>query len=150
MITAQQIQDLVDNYCAGTAIFLVETVIRPTNKITVYIDGDHRVTVEECRRLNRFLEEELDRDLQDFDLTVSSAGTDRPLRLLRQYTKNIGNDLKVTLMSGTILTGTLIAIGDDTIQLNINNKRAGKTEKEELTVKFNDIKSAVEVIKFKK
>ncbi|NCA77702.1 MAG: ribosome assembly cofactor RimP [Alphaproteobacteria bacterium] len=149
MITEQHIRDLVNSYFADTPYFLVETTVKPAQRITVYIDGDQRVTVDVCQQLNRYLEEQLDRDNQDFDLTVSSSGIDRPLRLLRQYRKNIGNELQITLKSGTVISGTLVEIVDETISLiGITNPR--NPEKKEISIKFNEIKTAVEVIKFKK
>ena len=149
MITEQHIRDLVNGYFADTPYFLVETTVKPAQRITVYIDGDQRVTVDVCQHLNRYLEEQLDRDNQDFDLTVSSSGIDRPLRLLRQYRKNIGNELQITLKSGTVISGTLVEIIDETISL-IGIPNPGKSEKKEISIKFNEIKTAVEVIKFKK
>ncbi|HNW72560.1 MAG: ribosome assembly cofactor RimP [Bacteroidales bacterium] len=149
MITEQHIRDLVNGYFADTPYFLVETTVKPAQRITVYIDGDQRVTVDVCQQLNRYLEEQLDRDNQDFDLTVSSSGIDRPLRLLRQYRKNIGNELQITLKSGTVISGTLVEIVDETISL-IGIPKPGNPEKKEISIKFNEIKTAVEVIKFKK
>lgn len=149
MISEQHIRNLVNGYFTDTPYFLVETTVKPNRRITVYIDGDQRVTVDVCQQLNRYLEEQLDRDNEDFDLTVSSAGIDQPLRLLRQYRKNIGNELQITLKSGTVLSGTLLDIKDETMSL-LGTTNIKNPDKKEFSIKFDEIKTAFEVIKFKK
>jgi ribosome maturation factor RimP len=152
MITEKQIKKLVADYFKGDEFFLVDLVLKPGNKISVFIDGDHRVTIEACKQLSRFLEENLDRESEDFDLTVSSAGADRPLKLPRQYKKNIGNDLEVITKAGDKITGTILNAGEEGIELEQQPvKKSGKMqEKIVVSLKFDEIKSAKEVISFKK
>jgi ribosome maturation factor RimP len=152
MITEKQIRKLVEYHFGAGEFFLVDVVVKPGNKISVFIDGDNRVTIEACRLLNHFLEENLDRESEDYDLTVSSAGADRPLKLPRQYKKNIGNDLELVTKAGDKITGKVLSAGDDGVEIEQQPVKKTKKEQEKIIIKlkFDDIKSAKEVISFKK
>ncbi len=151
MITEAKVNKLIGTHLAGSDVFLVETAVKPGNHISVYIDGDHGVTVDTCRELNQFLNESLDRDAEDFDLTVSSAGADRPLKLPRQYAKNIGKSLDVVTKSGEKISGIVLKTSETGIELAITPLKKTKKEPENKIVllNFSDIKSAKEVITFK-
>lgn len=149
MITEKQIAELVDQHFQGSEYFLVEVVVKPTNKISVYIDGDQRVTVDICQQLNRFLEDRLDRDVQDFELTVSTAGADKPLKLHRQYKKNIGKGLEIIMKSGDKMTGTLMSVTGSCLTFLPDPVKKGPA-RTEITINFPDIKTAKEIITFKK
>ena len=107
--------------------FLVEVRIIPGNNISVFIDGDQGVTIDKCVPLNRALYKQLEETALfkdgDFSLEVSSPGLDEPIKLHRQYQKNIGRHLEVTLNDGTKLEGKLVAVTDVEIVLE---KSAGK------------------------
>jgi ribosome maturation factor RimP len=152
MITEKQVAKLANEHLEGTENFLVEVALRSGNRISVYIDGDHRVTIEICRQLSRFIEDNLDRDSEDYDLTVSSAGADRPLKLPRQYRKNIGNELEVVTLAGDSITGTVVSAGEDGIVIECQppRKKGRLPEKTVVALTFDQIKSAKEVISFKK
>ena len=152
MITEKQINKLIDEHFEGGEFFLVDLVIKPGNHISVFIDGDNRVTIEACRRLSRFLEDNLDREAEDFDLTVSSAGADRPLKLPRQYKKNIGNELELITKSGEKIAGRVLTSDDQGVEIERLPEKKSKVSPEKLIVqlKFDEIKSAKEVISFKK
>jgi ribosome maturation factor RimP len=150
MITRQQIQSLVEEHYSGTDHFLVEVIIRNGNIINVFIDGDHGVTIDVCRELSRYIEEKLDRDTLDFELTVSSAGADRPLVFPRQYLKNIGKGLELVTVSGETMTGILVRADESGVELEKTVKKGKKTtEKNIVSLKFDEIKTAKEVISFK-
>jgi ribosome maturation factor RimP len=152
MITEKQLKKLIDDHFKGSDLFLVDFVIKPGNQISIFIDGDHRVTIEACRQLSHFLEDNLDRETEDFDLTVSSAGADRPLKLPRQYKKNLGNFLEIVTKSGDKVTGKVLIVNDSGIEIE---PLAEKKTKKEVIIQmmkltFDEIKSAKEVITFKK
>lgn len=151
MIKEEKIIKLIEAHLSGGAIFLVDVVIKPGNQISVFIDGDHRVNIESCRELNHFLNESLDRDAEDFDLTVSSAGADRPLILPRQYKKNIGNSLDIVTKTGEKISGVVSKANETGIELEIPSAKNLKKDPEIkiVSLKFYDIKSAKEVITFK-
>jgi ribosome maturation factor RimP len=151
MITEIQIKKLIEEHFTGNDLFLVDMFVKSGNLIHVFIDGDHGVKIEDCRDLSRFLENSLDRETEDFDLTVSSAGADRPLKLPRQYKKNIGKELEVVTDSGEKITGVILNSNETGIELEQLVKKSKKEiEKIIVKLKFDEIKSAKEVISFKK
>jgi ribosome maturation factor RimP len=151
MITEVQIKKIIEEHYAGNELFLVDMFVKTGNLIHVFIDGDHGVKIEDCRELSRFLENSLDRDAEDFDLTVSSAGADRPLRLPRQYKKNTGNELEVVTNAGEKITGIVLSASETGVEIEQSVKKSKKEiEKTVVSLKFDEIKSAKEVISFKK
>jgi ribosome maturation factor RimP len=151
MITEAKLIRLIDAHLDGGEIFLVDVVIKTGNRISVFIDGDHGVTIEVCRELNHFLNESLDRDTEDFDLTVSSSGADRVLKLPRQYQKNIGKALDVITSTGEKMQGVVFKVNETGIELEIVPLKKNRKDPEIkiVSLNFSDIKSAKEVITFK-
>jgi ribosome maturation factor RimP len=135
-------------------LFLVEIKCAPGNKVTVLLDGDHGVTIENCTSINKalykFIEESGLLGANNFSIEVSSPGVDNPLKLLRQYKKNIGRKVEVVLNDGTKKEGTLEEVNDDNIIIIIIEK-TGKKNKMELkttTILFNQIKHTTVLITF--
>ncbi|MEI7981136.1 MAG: ribosome assembly cofactor RimP [Bacteroidota bacterium] len=151
MITEKQVIKLVDDFLEGDAFFLVEATVKPVNKISVFIDGDNGVTIEACRKVSHYLETSLDRDKEDFELTVSSSGIDRPLKLPRQFKKNFGKSLEITTDTEKFITGKVIGISETGIEIELLSKKNKKQEEKiVLSLPFETIRSAKEVITFKK
>lgn len=119
-----------------TGYFLVEVRIAPGNHIKVFIDGDSGVTIDKCVTINRALYKQIEEDSlfsdSDFSLEVSSPGLDEPLRLHRQYKKNIGRHIEAILTDGTKKEGKLVAVDEQGI---VVEERAGK-KKEVITHTF--------------
>lgn len=98
MIDRKKIEQLIDENLAEKALFLVELNMNEANHIEVFLDSDEgEVAIGDCVSLSRHIESNLDRDEEDFDLNVSSAGLDLPLRIRRQYPKHKGELLKLRL-----------------------------------------------------
>ena len=95
MIKRTYIQSLVLEHLQDTDKFLVQVMVKPANKILVFIDSDTNVTIADCVSLSRFIESKLDRETEDFELSVSSSGLDQPLLILRQYIKNLNKLVEV-------------------------------------------------------
>ena len=151
MITENQLTRLIDEHFTGGDLFLVDLFIKAGNHIYVFIDGDHGVKIEDCRDLSRFLEQKMDREAEDFDLTVSSSGADRPLKLLRQYIKNIGNELEVITNDGEQINGLILSANETGLKIEQSVKKSKKeTEKKIISLNFDEIKSAKKIISFKK
>lgn len=151
MIEEKQVVRLVDEFLKGTNKFLVEVVIRPTNLITVFIDGDNQVSIEDCQRLNRHLEQHMNREMEDFELTVSSAGLDRPLKVLRQFKKRMGMELEVVTLTGEKTSGILLNLGKDGIEIEKEIMITKKVkEKKKIFFPFKEIRTVKEVITIKK
>ncbi len=151
MITEKQLTGLIEEYFKGSDKFLIELNLKPSNRIMVFIDGDHGVLIEDCQKLSRYIEQALDRDTEDFDLTVSSAGADKPFRVLRQYQNHLGKVLDVATVDGMKLQGLLMLANEEGIKIEQEIKKSKKEiEKQEVALKFAEIKSAKVIISFKK
>ena len=152
MITEKQIRALVEQHLVGSDIFIVDVIIKPGNKISLFIDGDHRVTIDACTRLSRFVESQFDRETEDFELTVSSTGADKPLKLPRQFIKNTGLLLDLATQAGENIIGTVVHADDQGIEIEKQAEKKSKKEVEKclISFKYSEIKSAKEVITFKK
>lgn len=137
-------------------LFIVDLRISDTNVISLEIDSEiGSVSIDDCVRVSRNIEHNLDREEQDFELSVSSAGLDKPLRVLKQYPKNIGRELKVKTVSGDKVEGVLTEADAEGIVLQTSRKERieGKKKKEliveDIPLKYADIKEAKVVISFK-
>ena len=146
MIEKIKILELVQGALEGTDKYLVNLKVTPDNRIYVDIDGDNGVNIDDCIELSRAVESQLDRDEEDFELNVSSAGADSPLKLTRQYVKNVGRDLEVVMFDGKEAEGTLENADDNGIVLR--TKGTKKQAPETLRFAYKDIKSARVAIKF--
>ena len=127
------------------AYFLVEITIKPTNNIKVFLDSDTGVVIEKCvafnRQLYKLIEESELYPAGDFSLEVSSPGLEEPLKLHRQYVKNIGRLVEVTTADGTVLTGVLKEAGEAQITLVEEKGKNKKKEILEHIIPFDNIKT---------
>ena len=148
MITIDQIETIINAHFSDSDKFLVEVKVKPTNKVVAFIDGDQGITIDDCKELTRYIESKLERDLEDFNLTVSSAGADKPMKLPRQFMKHVGRELEVKTNEGTVLTGTLVTA--DTNAIELEHKTIKKeTPKPNTKLTFNKIKEGKVVLSFK-
>lgn len=124
------------------------------NKISVVIDGDNGVTVEDCMFMSRAIEHNLDREEADFSLDVASAGATSPLVNNRQYRKNVGRTLEVKATSDLKVEGVLIDVDDTGVTLEWKTKEPKPVGKGKVVVNkqakimYDDILEAKVVIKF--
>ena len=155
MITIQDIQPIVERYIADTDMFLVQLKISADNVIDIMIDSPNGVSLDKCVELSRAINETFDRDVEDFELTVSSAGLDQPFRVFQQYLKNLGKEVEVVLKSGKKLKAILAEATPDTIMLtyDVLEKVEGKKRKQLITktesYTLTDVKSTKPIIKWK-
>ncbi|MGB5555964.1 MAG: ribosome assembly cofactor RimP [Flavobacteriaceae bacterium] len=135
------------------SLFLIEFTVSSDNKIKVVLDGDNGVTVEDCMMVSRAIEHNLDREEEDFSLEVASAGATSPIRLPRQFTKNIGRKILVDTLDDSI-EAKLIGTTDNGIVLEWKAREPKPIGKGKITVQkkkeinFSDIKEAKVVLKF--
>lgn len=136
------------------SLFLIDFSIDSNYAIKIVIDGDNGVTVEDCIAVSRGIEHNLDREEQDFSLEVASYGASEPLKLKRQYIKNIGRKLEVLLENNEKIEARLTAADDQAITLEWKArepKPVGKgkvTVNKETNVAYKDIKKASVMITF--
>lgn len=155
MITADTIRQLAEAHLEGTPGFLVDVRVGEGNQIRILLDHDASTSIEDCMALHRYLESELDRNVEDFSLDVSSPGLDQPLKLHRQYVKNIGRTVQVKPVEGTKVEGELMSVDEAGITVKIREKRriegrkAKEWVEEEQVWPFEQIQSTKVVISFK-
>ena len=127
------------------AYFLVEIKIKPTNNVKLFLDGDQGVTIEKCISWNRALYKQIEEDNLfpngDFSLEVSSPGVDEPLKLFRQYKKNVGRTVEVVLKEGNKITGKMIDVTEDAITVEETKGKNKKKEVLQHVFLFDQIKS---------
>ncbi|WP_394337365.1 ribosome assembly cofactor RimP [Gelidibacter algens] len=135
-------------------LFLIDFKMNADNKISVVIDGDNGVTVEDCMFMSRAIEHNLDREEADFSLDVASAGATSPLVNNRQYRKNVGRTLEVKATSDLKVEGVLIDVDDTGVTLEWKTKEPKPVGKGKVVVNkqakimYDDILEAKVVIKF--
>jgi len=135
-------------------LFLIDMTITDSYKIIVTLDGDNGVQLQDCIDISRMVENNLDREEQDFALEVASAGVSLPLKLVRQYRKNIGRTLKIKTSSQTI-EAKLLEVSDENITVEWSSREPKKIGKGKETVLHNekiaysDIIEAIVTITFK-
>jgi ribosome maturation factor RimP len=155
MITASTIREIAESHLEGTPGFIVDVHVSEGNHIKVLLDHDVSTSIEDCMALHRHLESSLDRDVEDFSLDVSSPGLDQPLKMQRQYVKNIGRSVQVKPVEGPKVEGELVRVDDEAITLKIREKRridgrkAKEWVEEEQVWPFAQIASTKVVISFK-
>jgi ribosome maturation factor RimP len=144
--TIKAVESLVQALLAGDpGYFLVEIRMKPTNNLKVYLDGDQGISIEKCVQYNRALYKKMEESglfpTGDFSLEVSSPGLDEPLKLLRQYKKNIGRQVELVMQDGTKKEGRLLEVSEDGV---IIEETRGKNKKKEVinhTFLFDNIKT---------
>jgi ribosome maturation factor RimP len=149
----EKIEEFVKHFIQKTPdLFLIEVKIAPGNKITVLLDGDNGITIDNCTVINKalykFIEETGLFGDSNFSLEVSSFGVDRPLQLERQYKKNIGRTLEVVLKDGSRMEGKLTDINDEQITIEEKSGKGNKATTKTTTILFNQIKHAIVLITF--
>jgi ribosome maturation factor RimP len=150
VITKDHIRRLTEEHIAGSGIFLVDVRLSSTGRITVLIDRNEGVTIDDCASLSRKLSQELGEEVGDYELNVSSPGLDMPLLVHRQYIKNEGRMVDVTALDGEHIKGLLmnVTIGgfDLRTEARQKNKEIVTTVR---SFNFEDVKSVKVIISFK-
>lgn len=133
-------------------IFLVSIKIKPTNNYKVYIDADSGLGIEKCTRINRALYKQVEEiglhPDGNFSLEVSSPGVDEPLKMLRQYQKNIGRNVEVMFNDGLKKEGLLKEVTADSVTIQETQGKGKKAVTTDVVIGFSDIKQTTVLIKF--
>ena len=133
--------------------FFVDIKINLANSISLYFDRIDGVSIDHCLQITRHIEQHFDRDIEDYDLTVCSAGLDKPFKVPKQYIKYIGHEVGVLLKTGIKYNGVILSLNDNILKLEtlkkkkINKKK--KIYKEELLINLLEIKETKLKIKWK-
>ena len=154
MITADSIKKLAEEKLAEGSNFIVDISVKPGNKIIVLLDNDKGVSIADCVAMSRYIEFNLDREKDDFELNVMSPGLTEPFKILRQYQKNVGKYVDVVTKENKKITGKLLKATEEGIILETKSREKieGKKGKQELinniNLTFNQIKETKVVILF--
>ena len=154
MIQAQAVINLVNEAITGSDIFLVDLKVSADNKITIYLDNSTRITIDECAKVSRFVEDKLNRDLEDFELTVSSPGLDEPFKHFNQYKKRVGSQVAVVTKEGQKVVGKLESVDESGIKIEQKSKEKveGKKSRQlvinNVDLTFDQIKETKLVLTF--
>ena len=155
MIERQALVEVVEA-CLGDDLFLVDVAISADNHIVVEIDSyEGSVSIDNCVAITRAVEQAFDRDKDDYELEVGSAGLTSPFKVKAQYEKNIGNDVEVLTAQGVKLKGVLSEVGDDTFTIKVAKKVKPEGAKrpviveEDVTIKYSETKYTKYLIQFK-
>jgi ribosome maturation factor RimP len=155
MLDKSIVIQIVESYLQEGEHYLVDLKVTQDNRIQVEIDSFNGVSLDDCVALNRFLESKLDREVEDYELEVSSAGLSSPFKVLKQYEKNIGKEVEILTTEGKKLSGVLSSVSADAVVLTVEKaiKEEGAKRKkniqEEITLSFKNIKTTKLIIRFK-
>ena len=155
MIDVTRVREIAETQMEGTDLFVVEVRVSPANEIVVTVDSDTQVGIDRCVELSRSIEGALDREQEDFELTVMSAGIGQPLKMLRQYRKLIGRPVEVILKDGGKIVGNLTDASESSIAVEYEERVVveGKKRKQLVTTRrelsLDEGKSTCEYLDFK-
>ena len=155
MIDKQLLIETVEQAIDGTSIFIVDVKINPGNAIVVEIDSPDNIDLDTCASITRKIEAVFDRDAEDYELEVGSAGLTSPFKVKGQYLKNIGNEVEVLTCDGRKMQGVLTEVGDDDFTIEVAQKVKEPGAKrptivmEPTTLKIDNTKSVKYLINFK-
>jgi ribosome maturation factor RimP len=131
--------------------FLVEISVKPTNNIKVFVDADQGAAIDQLSRINRALYKWVEENLfpnGDFSIEVSSPGLDEPLKLDRQYLKNIGRMVEIVLKNGLKKEGKLINVSENEIVIEEEIGKGKKKEVIQHIILKEEIKTTKVQVKF--
>jgi len=155
MITKEQIEQIALPKIDEEGLFLVEITVSSSNHIVVLIDSEKGVSIDQCIVLSKHVEQNLNRDIEDFELDVASSGLGQPLKVLKQYIKNIGKDVDLVLLNGQKITGKLLEATTEGITVEVEKsvlvegKKRKQLVTETLSLKYTEIKTTKVVVSFR-
>jgi len=156
MIQKEKLATLIEKYLIDNSLFLVDITVSADNDIEITIESSTGVVnLDNCTGINKLVLDEFDRDIEDYSLTVTSAGLDQPFKVHSQYLKYIGKEVSVQFKSGIKITGILTDAAEDSIGISYTKlvQVEGKKRKEKVEVKESydlaEIKSTKPFINFR-
>ncbi len=155
MIEKSTVCQIVDEWLQGKDYFVVEITVSPEDRIVVEIDHKDGVWIEDCVELSRYIESRLNRDKEDYELEVGSAGIGQPFKVLQQYICHVGEEVEVLTKDGRKLQGVLKEATPEQMTLTIKKKvkeegaKRPKIVDEDLTMRYEEINYTKYLISFK-
>jgi len=155
MITKEKIEEIISGIIKEKNAFIVDIKISTSNKINIEIDSTDGFTIDNCVEVSRLIESALDRDTEDFELEVASAGLSEPFKVIEQYQKNLGEEVETITKEGQKIIGILSNVSEEGFEIEESKmvKVEGKKKKQNVIEKhqfsFDQVKSTKIIIKFK-
>ena len=155
MIDKSVVTRIVNEWLEDKDYFLVDVMVSPDDRIQVEIDHADGVWIDDCVELSRYIESKLNRDEEDYELEVGSAGIGQPFKVLRQYQIHVGNDVEVMDGSGKKWTGRLADANEDNFTVTVEVKvrpegaKRPKLVEQNVTFTYDEIKYTKYLISFK-
>ncbi len=149
----EQVQKLLDNILVDeTDFFCVNFKVKPTNNFKIFLDGDNGITIEKCVQINRKLYKAIEElaiyPEGDFSLEISSPGVDEPLKLNRQYKKNIGRFVEIIFNDDSVKEGKLLEVTETDIIIETVDGKGKKAVTQQVLVPISNIKTATVQVRF--
>ncbi|HDJ32581.1 MAG TPA: ribosome assembly cofactor RimP [Bacteroidetes bacterium] len=155
MVTKERVQEAIEKSFWDDDFFLVDVQIIPGKKVTVYVDRENGITIDECAELSQSLLHTLENELEDMELTVSSPGLTMSFRVKEQYEKNISRNVEVVMKDGEKFKGKLLYVSDSGFSILTREVTGtgGKKKKQEEAIErwfaFDEVKSTKIAVEFK-
>lgn len=155
MIKKEIVTQLVEQWLEGQEYFLVDVSVSADNRIVVEIDHKEGVWIEDCVALSRFIEDHLDREAEDFELEVGSAGIGQPFKVIKQYLNHVGCEVEVLTAQGTKMIGVLKEADEEHFVVTTNQKvkvegaKRPKLVEVDVPLRYDEVKYTKYAIRFK-
>lgn len=155
MIESEVIEKIIADKIAADGVFIVELNVSNDNSIRLVVDRKTGVDIDYCIELSHLIEAGLDRDKEDFEIEVSSAGIGCELKVLGQYEKNLGNEIEITFANGSHKNGVLTAADADGFEADIDERVEVEGQKKKQMVRnhyrfaYSEVKKVKDIISFK-
>ena len=155
MIDRNVVSGIVNEWLEDKDYFLVDVTVSPDDKIVVEIDHAEGVWIDDCVELSRFIEARLDREQEDYELEVGSAGIGQPFKVLQQYLNHVGQEVEVLARDGKKMEGVLKEATEENFTITVQRKvkpegaKRPKLVEEDVTYTYSDLKYTKYLIRFK-
>lgn len=155
MIDKNVVTRIVEEWLEGKDYFLVDVTVTPDDKIVVEIDHAEGVWIDDCVDLSRYIESKLNREVEDYELEVGSAGIGQPFKVLQQYIIHIGKEVEVQNKDGKKWTGVLVDANESNFTITVQTKvkpegaKRPKLVEQNVTFTYDEIKYTKYLISFK-
>ena len=155
MIDKNVVTRIVEEWLEGKDYFLVDVTVTPDDKIVVEIDHAEGVWIDDCVDLSRYIESKLNREVEDYELEVGSAGIGQPFKVLQQYIIHIGKEVEVQDKDGKKWTGVLVDANESNFTITVQTKvkpegaKRPKLVEQNVTFSYDEIKYTKYLISFK-
>lgn len=138
MINKENISSTIESYLSANMLYEVDITISAENDIEIVIDCDNGVDIKHCSEVSRIVDKAFDKDIENYSLTVTSAGLDQPIKIEKQFNKYIGKEVEILFKKGTKLVGTLIQKVDDEVEIEYSKTTLSENKKRKIKSPFKE------------